>query len=307
MSKVVAVAGGTGSVGRTIVEELKKSPLYDVIVLARKVPEVNDKEAPVVAVDYSNIDETAQKLASHKVDIVISTISVIDEVSGACQVDLVKAASKAGTVKRFITSEWGTPHTEVSPMYKIREATVIELRKTDLEWTRVANGYFMDYYGMPHVKTYLKPLFFVVDPPNKTAAIPGTGDEVLSFTYTFDVAKFVVAFLSLPKWEEITYCYGENSTFNKLVALAEEAQGTKFTVTYDPPEKLAKGEITELPSHPALYPYFPKPAMQGLFSLFASWVLDGSLKAPEDKSLNAKFPEIKTTKLAEVVGAWKGH
>lgn len=47
--------------------------------------------------------------------------------------------------------------------------------------------------------------------------------------------------------------------------------------------------------------------MQGLFSLFASWVLDGSLKAPEGKSLNAKFPEIKTTKLAEIVGAWKGH
>lgn len=39
MSKVIAVAGGTGSVGRTIVEELKKSPLYDVIVLARKVSE----------------------------------------------------------------------------------------------------------------------------------------------------------------------------------------------------------------------------------------------------------------------------
>lgn len=117
-------------------------------------------------------------------------------------------------------------------MYKIRESTVIELRKTGLEWTRVANGYFMDYYGMPHVKTYLKPLFFVVDPPNKTAAIPGTGDEVLSFTYTFDVAKFVVAFLSLPKWEEITYCYGENSTFNKLVALAEEAQGMLFHFMY---------------------------------------------------------------------------
>lgn len=78
-----------------------------------KVPEVNDKEAPVVAVDYSNVDETAQKLASHKVDIVISTISVVDEVSGICQVDLVKAASKAKTVRRFITSEWGTPHTEV--------------------------------------------------------------------------------------------------------------------------------------------------------------------------------------------------
>ncbi|UKZ81497.1 hypothetical protein TrVFT333_009269 [Trichoderma virens FT-333] len=307
MTKVIAVAGGTGSFGRTLVEELKKSPLYDVIVLARKVPEVNDEKAPVIAVDYSNVDETAQKLASNNVEVVISTISVIDQVSSVSQVDLVKAASKSGTVKRFITSEWGTPHTEVSPMYQIRENTVIELRKTNLEWTRVANGYFMDYYGYPHVKTNLKPLFFAVDPPNKTAGIPGTGNEVLSFTYTYDVAKFVVAALGLPKWEETTYCYGEKTTFNRLLALAEEAQGTKFTVTYDPPEKLAKGEITELPSHPGMYPYFPKPALQGLFSLFGSWVLDGRLNVPEEKSLNVKFPEIKTTKLAEIVGAWKGH
>ncbi|KAL7906507.1 hypothetical protein GGI35DRAFT_471070 [Trichoderma velutinum] len=307
MSKVIAVAGGTGSVGRTIVDELKKSPLYDVIVLARKAPEVNDKEAPVVAVDYNNVAETAQKLASHKVEVIISTISVVDELSAGCQNDLIKAASQSGTVKRFIASEWGTPHTEVSPMHKIRESAIVELRKTNLEWTRVANGYFMDYYGMPHVETYLKPLFFVIDPPNKTAAIPGTGDEVLSFTHTVDVAKFVVASLGLPKWEEITYCYGEKSTFNKLLALAEEARGTKFNVTYDAPEKLAKGEITELPSHSDVYAFFPKPLLQGLFSIFSLWVLDGSLNVPEDKSLNAKFPEIKTTKLAEIVGAWKGH
>jgi hypothetical protein len=37
MSKVIAVAGGTGSVGRTIVDELEKSSLYDAIVLARNV------------------------------------------------------------------------------------------------------------------------------------------------------------------------------------------------------------------------------------------------------------------------------
>lgn len=37
MSKVIAVAGGTGSVGRTIVEELKKSSVYSPIVLARNV------------------------------------------------------------------------------------------------------------------------------------------------------------------------------------------------------------------------------------------------------------------------------
>jgi NAD dependent epimerase/dehydratase family enzyme len=37
MPQVIAVAGGTGSVGRTIVDELEKSSLYDTIVLARKV------------------------------------------------------------------------------------------------------------------------------------------------------------------------------------------------------------------------------------------------------------------------------
>jgi uncharacterized protein YbjT (DUF2867 family) len=33
----VAVAGGTGNVGRTIVDALKKSQKHDVIVLTRKV------------------------------------------------------------------------------------------------------------------------------------------------------------------------------------------------------------------------------------------------------------------------------
>jgi hypothetical protein len=186
----------------------------------------------------------------------------------------------------------------------------------------------MDYYGYPHVKTYLQPLFFVVDVPNKAAAIPGTGDEVLAFTYTQDVAKFTVASLSLPKWDEVTYIYGERSTFNKLLALAEEARGTlisrpsdasehlvtadriagtKFDVTYDSVEKLAKGEITELPSHHEIYPVFPKAMLQGLFALFSLWIVEGRLDVPEEKSLNAKFPQIKTTKLSEIVGAWKGH
>lgn len=33
----VAVAGGSGNVGRTIVDALRKSPEHDVIVLTRKV------------------------------------------------------------------------------------------------------------------------------------------------------------------------------------------------------------------------------------------------------------------------------
>ncbi|UKZ95785.1 uncharacterized protein TrAFT101_010600 [Trichoderma asperellum] len=307
MSKVIAVAGGTGSVGRTIVDELERSSLYDTIVLARNVPEHKENKSPVFAVDYNNVTETAQLLESQKVDVVISTIHIMEEIASTAQINLIKAASQSGTVKRFIVSEWGIVHTEASPLYKFREDAVSELRQSKLEWTRVANGYFMDYYGYPHVKTYLKPLSFVIDVKNKAAGIPGTGDDIVAFTYTADVAKFVVASLGLPKWEEITYCYGEKSSYNKILALAEEARGTKFNVTHDSVEKLNKGEVTELPSHPAMYSIAPKEVFQGILSLFGKWIIDGGFDVPEEISLNAKFPDIKTTKLSEIVGAWKGH
>ncbi|KAL7920133.1 hypothetical protein ACQKWADRAFT_299444 [Trichoderma austrokoningii] len=307
MSKVIAVAGGTGSVGRTIVDELEKSPLYDTIILARNVPENSEIKSPVLAIDYNNIAEMAQLLASRKVEVVISTLHLMDNVASIAQINLIKAANQSGTVKRFIVSEWGIVHTEASPMYKFREDAASELRKSKLEWTRIANGYFMDYYGYPHVKTYLKPLSFVIDMANKAAGIPGTGDDIVAFTYTADVAKFVVASLGLPKWDEISYCYGEKSSYNKILALAEEARGTKFHVTYDPVEKLNKGEVTELPSHVAMYAIAPKEVFQGIFSLFGKWIIDGGFDVPEDISLNAKFPDIKTTKLSEVIGAWKGH
>ena len=112
------------------------------------------------------------------------------------------------------------------PFNAFREQTLEALRKTDLEWTQVYNGLFLDYYGMPHVESYLTPLSFAVDIANKTAAIPGaTGDETISFTYTKDLGKFVVAALSLPKWDHALHCYIENATLNQVIQTAEEATG----------------------------------------------------------------------------------
>jgi nucleoside-diphosphate-sugar epimerase len=112
------------------------------------------------------------------------------------------------------------------PFNTFRDQSVEALRKTDLEWTQIHNGFFLDYYGMPHIETYLTPLIFAVDIGNKTAAIPGTtGDETVTFTYTKDLGKFVVAALSLSKWDEAYHCYSENATLNQLIQAAEEATG----------------------------------------------------------------------------------
>ena len=64
-----------------------------------------------------------------------------------------------------------------------------------------------------------------VDIAHRTAAIPGTGNEVINLTYTKDLAKFVVASLSLEKWDKVMQVYSDQSSVNQIVKLAEEATG----------------------------------------------------------------------------------
>jgi hypothetical protein len=70
---------------------------------------------------------------------------------------------------------------------------------------------------------------------------------------------------------------------------------------------LREGKITELPSHPYLYPYFPKPLLEGLLSKFGLWAVHDIMYYPKEGSLNERFPEIKTKSVKEIIGAWKGH
>lgn len=83
--------------------------------------------------------------------------------------------------------------------------------------------------------------------------------------------------------------------------------GDKFIIVFDSEEKLRTGEITELPSHPALYQYFPKPLLTGLLSKFGLWAIAGIMSYPTAGSMNEKLPEIKTRSVKEIVGVWKGH
>lgn len=90
-----------------------------------------------------------------------------------------------------------------------------------------------------------------------------------------------------------------------MLTIYVSQKGSKFNVTYDSVDKLAKGELTELPSHPPIYQFIPKPVVQGLFSMFGVWVTEGVFDFPEDVVLNKKYPEIQTKKLKDVVALWK--
>ena len=88
----------------------------------------------------------------------------------------------------------------------------------------------MDYYGLPYLQSYMLPLTYAIDVANKAAAIPGTGNEPITFTYTFDVARFTVAALDMPEWDTELYCLGETTTLNKFLKLSEDVRG-KFMST----------------------------------------------------------------------------
>ena len=77
-------------------------------------------------------------------------------------------------------------------------------------------------------------------------------------------------------------------------------------MTYDPVEKLQRGEVTELPSHKDLYKYFPRPMLGALLSKFGLWTVNGLMQLSKEGSLNERFPDIKTRSVREILGVWKG-
>ena len=95
----------------------------------------------------------------------------------------------------------------------------------DLEWTVFHIGYFMDYFGMPNLASYLTPFPVLLDMQGNTAAIPGDGDTPITMTHTTDVGNLVAASLDLNKWDRISTVIGDKMTMNEAVRLAEDAKG----------------------------------------------------------------------------------
>ncbi|KXH59151.1 hypothetical protein CNYM01_06476 [Colletotrichum nymphaeae SA-01] len=309
----IAIAGGTGGVGRSIVDALKNDPRHSTIILSRMEAAEDEAGVPVVAVDYDDRTSLQTTLLTHEIHTVISALALHVIGVGQAQVNLIQAADKSSSTQRFISSSWAvrpsTHYLSLLPHGFQHIASYSELEKSRLEWTAFNCGWFLDYYAMPHIETYIPQTTFVVDMANRQASIPGDGKQKMTFTYTKDVARFVVEALDLATWEHDTYLIGDEMTWEEFIAIAEEARGgKKFHVTYDSVQKLQSGEITELPGQVAAYSYFPKQWTQQLFSTFGFWVTEGLFDFPKDRVLNQVFPHLKVTGVREMLQkSWEGR
>ncbi|KAJ4225653.1 hypothetical protein NW757_014290 [Fusarium falciforme] len=226
----VAVLGGSGHVGKTIVDALKEHPSHTVIVLGRQAPATVDPDAPTVLVQYDDEESLKSALETHKIDTVISCLGVHNDELAEVEAAVIRASDRSKHTKRFIPSNWSIPNADSSkeplnPWAVFQRKALDLLRTTGLQWTEIAPGYFLDYWGMPYIKTHLTATVPVIDIANAVAAIPGTGDEPVAFSYSFDVAKVVARLLEIPEWQQTTYIVGDKLSWNELLGLAQEARG----------------------------------------------------------------------------------
>ncbi|KAF4540747.1 NmrA-like family protein [Lasiodiplodia theobromae] len=308
----IAVAGGTRGIGRAIAETIQRQGKHDVKILSRteNLKVESESGCEVIPVDYDNVENLTKVLIENKIDTVISTLFLTT--TGAPQTNLIHASEASQYTRRFIPSIWGIPYTKDQlknfPIGLAKLEALEALEKSSLEYTLFYVGYFLDFWGHPHVKTYQLPNIIAVDIEHNVAAIPGTGDTPVTFTHTFDVAEFVAASLELPKWDRESYVIGETVTWNEFVRIAEDVKGTKFKVTYDSLDLLRSGKVTELPSHLSLYEHMPKEEIQSIFSVFGIWFHEGLFNLQPKKRLNDVFPHIKAYTVRELLeSAWKGR
>lgn len=171
-------------------------------------------------VDLRTTDYSAESLASllSDVDVLISTFQSVDKVFVDVHLAMIEGCLKSGRCHRFIPSEFAgdierfpdQPGYYVSTRLPVREK-LFALQKDGsqpkLEFALVNGGWFADYFAPTTIK-YLKPggEFWPLDLEKKTARVPGTGEEKVTFTAVEDFAAALARLPEAEEWVQAELC-----------------------------------------------------------------------------------------------------
>ncbi|KAG2162426.1 hypothetical protein VTO58DRAFT_106085 [Aureobasidium pullulans] len=186
--KKVAIAGATGNLGPSIVNELVNQG-FEVTVLSSSGKTSGLPSAiKVVKVDYSSQDSVISALRGQEA--FVSAIPKHEE-----QPALIDAAIAAG-VQRFIPSEFGSnivgnEKVRALPVFggKVKTQDYLRAKQDQISYTLITNGLFLDWAIN---------LGWVVNLKGKTE-INDNGDSVHSFTLLSDIGKAVAGVLNNPE------------------------------------------------------------------------------------------------------------
>lgn len=226
----VLVAGSTGMLGSKIISALLDKGNIDVRAMVRSTHDSNEenhkkidamqtKGAAIVEGDLMQ-PETLLRVCEG-VDVVVSAISN-NEVTVPGQKNLIDAAKQQG-VKRFIPSDYSVDYRKLdygdNDNLDMRKQVFEYLQQSDLNYTLILNGAFMNY--IPYMPQF--------DLEHQTFQYWGDGETPLDFTTPDDTAKYVAEAVSDPELVNTALeVAGDVMTSKQLKAAYEEATGKQL-------------------------------------------------------------------------------
>ncbi|KAJ5720815.1 oxidoreductase CipA [Penicillium malachiteum] len=189
----VAIAGGTGNLGPSIVKALLDAD-FEVTLLTRSTSDEQDPRTKIEVVDYDSLDSLTKALTGQ--DALVNVLGY-GTISKEIHQRVVDAAYKAG-LQRILPSEFGSdttnPLVAQLPFFAGKAALlkhVQELAEKDkaFTWTALFNGPFLDW-GLKEN--------FILDLKGPVTPIYDGGDVLFSTTTRDGIAQAVVGVLKHP-------------------------------------------------------------------------------------------------------------
>lgn len=243
----VAIIGGNGTLGKPVLEALKKSE-FNVWVINRQTSNsVYPKTQVITVPDDLNVDAIAQEFRERDIDALVIAIagSQVEQ-----QKKLIDAAFKGG-VKRVMPADFGSCDSadektnEILPLMKGKKGIrdyLVELEKKErdgdrgkLTWTSLINAHFFDWgLGNGLLKFDVR--------GRKAYLLDGGNIKFSASTLPF-IGSAVVKILEKPEETENKLLYVHNLHVTQLEVLEalEKATGEKFErIDEDSEEQLKK-------------------------------------------------------------------
>lgn len=292
--QTIVVAGATGQLGTLIVTELLARHAHVNALVRKDTPlaktaALEKAGAIVIPVDFKNTVTLTEALRNAQC--VVSALSGLRDVIVETQSDLLKAALDAG-VPRFIPSDYCIDYTKLpngsNRNLDFRREFAAIIDNTPIHTTSVLNGMFTDLLKdqAPLILRKLKRVIYW-----------GDADQPMDFTTMANTAAFTATAALDSQAPRFLRIAGEVATIRDLQRAASQAYGEEFGLwrigSLGFLATMIRIMRTIAPARDEVFP--PWQGMQYLHNM-----LGGLPKlAPLD---NARYPEIKWTRVREVLG-----
>ncbi|KAL7920331.1 hypothetical protein ACQKWADRAFT_328783 [Trichoderma austrokoningii] len=285
--KKVAVLGGSGNIGPSIIKALLESN-FEVTAITR----LESQATFVDRVDVKRVDITSKEAVQEVLQGQDALVSAISSAALDDQKTIIDAAV-AARVRRFLPSEYGVDNrrTEERDMgwmvvnkIKVNEyLDEVAAKNKWFSWTGIACGLFFDW----GIQTQF---ILGINARAKTGEIVDSGNKSWAATNTYFVGETVAAILKNPEEtaNKFLNVFSFKTTQNEVLKIFEEESGSKYQVSHvkgsDVLEaataRVAKGDYRQSVGPLVQYVFFAD-GVQGPVDLEAN---DGELLGIKDKA-----------------------